>query len=192
MAKMETQVILISAVLLCLFLSGGLTTKAASSGTSIDSLNYPATIKIGKTLEIDVVFDYSSDQDCLYGNCIRLLYVINDKDNAYTDFFNQYEMVSQSITDITGFPKPEIVTITITIDTLDLEYFNYEEGDIFLFKVRYVYGIDSGGQISPIVPIFSEFYEITSIKKASTSTVIIVVPLLILSTTVLIRKKKLR
>ena len=72
MKKMKTKIVLISAVLMCLFLSSGLTTKAI---TQIDRAIYPETIKLGKTFEIEVVFDYSSREgNCLYGNSIWIYY----------------------------------------------------------------------------------------------------------------------
>ena len=180
---MKTKIALISAVLMCLFLSSGLTTKAL---TQIDRVIYPETIKLGKTLEIEVVFDYSSRAaDCLYGNYIWIYYRFND--DPYTDFFNNYKSLTVNISDLPNFPRPAIVVAKI--NTSDV---TYDIDDIFLFKIKYINGYESGDTIYDSGTILSEFYEITSVKEASLSATITIIPLLILSTTVLIRNKKIK
>ena len=180
----KTQVVaLISAVLMCLFLSSGLTTKAL---TQIDRVIYPETIKLGKTFEIEVVFDYSSRVgDCLYGDFIWIYYRFDA--DPYMDFFNNYKIVTVNISDLPDYPQPS--SVVATIDTSDIIY---DVDDIFLFKIKYINGYESGGTIYDSGTILSEFYEITSIKKANLSTTITIISFLILSSTVLIRNKKIK
>ena len=178
----KIKITLISAVFVCLFLSG-FTVKATPT---IESMEFPESIKANETFEIKINWIYTSTSRCLYGNYVWIYYAVAV--NPVLEYADATRRIAVNITGFIDFPNPRYTIIEIDMENL---YCTPLEGDTFLFRIKYIVGVISGDDILESGTCYSECYEITPVKKANMSVVVIVAPLLILSAAVYIRKKKI-
>lgn len=192
----RTKVVLLSLILIGLFSSGFYAEASYTRGsygywTTIDTVTHPESVKIGKSFEVEVFFNYSySPSSCLYGDYIWLFYDVSP--NPYVDF-TQY--ITKTITEL----RPP--SVSIKIDTLDLDC---AINDTFMFRIRFNEGIET----CPTCPpedrkvydegnVTTENYELTIVEEierwtnfAVVSPISIIAPILILSIALIVTKRK--
>ncbi len=157
--KHRQKTIFIGTLLLCIFISSS---YVSASGTRIDNITHPDTVKIGKTFEIIASFDYPTTSDCLWGDYIYLYYGVG---------FNPVIDYRQSIT-ITLPDTPRPINVIIEIDTSS---FACEVNDTFIFRVEYTTGMIIGDTVYKSGEILTDPREITITDKTFSTTELIYV-----------------
>ena len=178
--KRKTEIALLSVFLICLFVSC-LTTTAV---TTMPSPIYPSTVELGEKFQINIIFEYPFESDCLYGESIWIYYeVAPNPVNVYAN------LLTVSIADLEGFPQPTSVLVEFDTATLSCQV-----NDTFSFIVKAKRGqtFDDGDTINYLGMTTSALHKITIVEseKVSLSAVSAIAPLLVLSVVVLIRKKR--
>lgn len=131
--KNKTKTILLSIAVISLFI--GLVNVHANT---LYDVFYPSTVFSGESFEIEVYFIYDVYCSCIFGDYVYLFYSIN---KAYipTNVEEGSNVLTQTV--YSTNPRPESVTFTVDPDN-SLYPFDFEDGDIFRFKIQYSVGVE--------------------------------------------------
>ena len=136
MNKMKTKrklVLSFSLIFIALFVVS-ITTNAATNYT----IEYPLEVRLGETIDINIIFDYEYDTDCIYSSRIWFYCSVN---NEITTSWTSG--ISKTMYNLDNYPRP--ANVPWAFNTSVMFGGTLEEGDIFRFRIKFTKGVELDG-----------------------------------------------
>jgi len=150
MKKRKMLAIAASLILIALF-----TSNSSVIASTTHTVEYPETVKLGETIDVNLVFSYDIEANCLFGQYVWLQWMVNDETTAATWTYGLREYIYN----LENYPR--ISNVTFSYDTLVMYYGNLAVDDVFTFKMYYYTGYDWGDKITFEGIARTDTYEIT-------------------------------
>lgn len=186
--KINKTIVFSAIAILCLLFMS-ISSKAIETTLVGYEVDYPKRVREGKTFDIIINFNYTSEALVIYGERSNVWLYTSINDGALT-----IDTIRRAI-DSSADLRPAAITFTINTSVR-----GYEEGDIFNFRIKYKSGINiTTPMIYPfeytlifIEDVYTEVYSITirSTNLIDFSFVSVLIPLLVLATIITLRKIK--
>jgi len=182
--KIQKQKMLVLSV--SIFLIGLIVTTNINAFTS-HTVEYPAYVPLGETMDINIIFSYDIEANCLYGLYAWFHWMVNDViTSSWTSGSRAY------IYDLENYPRP--TNVSWTFDTSVMNYGDLETDDVITFKIQYRTGHDWGDRVTFEGIVMTDNYEITigEITTERTSFTIAFIPIIVLAIALMASKESLR
>ena len=171
MEKMKKQKILVSVsvIFLALFV-----TTLCNAGTTY-TVEYPTSVELGETIELNLIFNYELATDCLYSSKVYIYWSVNNEiSSTWTSGISKY---------VSNSPRP--TNVSWIFDTLIMYGGALEIDDVIRFKFMYKMGVENIElkYITFLGIIITDTYEVTigEITTEKTDFIIALTPIIVLA-----------
>ena len=171
-----------------LLLIGLFSASTISTAFTTHTVEYPAYVPLGETIDVNIIFSYAVEEDCLYGQYVWLQWMVNNETTTNTWTYGSREYIYN----LDNYPR--ISNVIFSYDTLVMYYGNLAVDDVFTFKMYYYSGYDWGDKITYAGIQRTDTFEIIIGEPPTTEKTngfsVIFAPLLILSLALMVTKRK--